>query len=680
MVLNKISAIGLMFMLVLSSIGFIIFSTDNVNATGENWLGDYQYRKEITIGSHASITGNYQFCISVEYGSGTDHVLSSGTGASPIISVYVNGHCRSDFLDVDFTGPDGITTLSYFRYYYSASSQAIFWVKYTGGLTSGGTIFIYYGNSGDSINGGSAHNVFNWYDDFEADADSRFTGDTAYTNYANGYLLLTDSTATRSIYTTTTFSIGKCAFIHGYMTYASGSSGYGGHWGFKPSSGNYGVAMASDWDGSANDRAYTGSGTWTSQTMTAGTLTTNQGYEITWTPTACKYYAGGTLLKTITSTIPTGEYPFHIRASKGTSGVCQNYVYELFIREYVANEPTATSFGAETPRPISPTYCIITSSITTTTVNKLVYFNATVDNSPTLYTWNFGDGNTSSSPSNSTSHTWTTDGTFNVTCNASNPIGYFVGYIIITITEIPPTYCNITVSDTSVFAIEPIYFNATSDQTISECNWDFGDGQTASGVSVVHHWLTSGTFTVNCNVSNSGGYKNNAVNVTVVAPYWVSTPVTSVNVSSVYLYEISYQGYGVPTINISGNGAEYLTFSINKIMGVFPIQGVYSVIITADYGEGVIINQTYSVAVTGVGTEIDNSLDLTEITLLVFIIFILAIFTFVGLRLWFFMILGGFAYLLVAINYVQILDGLLSLMMAGGGIMFMLWGGYRYVR
>lgn len=72
-------------------------------------------------------------------------------------------------------------------------------------------------------------------------------------------------------------------------------------------------------------------------------------------------------------------------------------------------------------------------------------------------------------------------------------------------------------------------------------------------------------------------------------------------------------------------------------------------------------------------------LDLSKIAILTFIIFFLAITTIVGLKYWFFMVLSGIGYLFVAVMVVEPLDSTFAILMAGAGVLFMLWGGYRYV-
>lgn len=101
------------------------------------WLPGWTYRKSHVINPSTGAGTNYQVQIIVHYGSGTD----SGC------DVYLNGHCRTDFGDVRFTGSDAVTQLSYWMENKTDDVNAVFWVKITDDLSLNPvTIYIYYGN------------------------------------------------------------------------------------------------------------------------------------------------------------------------------------------------------------------------------------------------------------------------------------------------------------------------------------------------------------------------------------------------------------------------------------------------------------------------------------------------------------------------------------------------------
>jgi hypothetical protein len=100
------------------------------------WLTGWRHRKRCTVSGCAGAGSNYQFPLTVYYGSGTD------SGAS----VYLDALCRLDFSDIRFTTSDGETLLSYWLKSKTDGSNAIFWVKDSESLEADNTIYLYYGN------------------------------------------------------------------------------------------------------------------------------------------------------------------------------------------------------------------------------------------------------------------------------------------------------------------------------------------------------------------------------------------------------------------------------------------------------------------------------------------------------------------------------------------------------
>lgn len=99
---------------------FMLIISGAVNA---GWLTGYAYRKNHTINSASGAGTNYQVCIKVYSGSGTDGtetVYEATCG-----KVYLNNHASNWPNDIRFTGSDG-TTLLYNWKETSDSSSAVF--------------------------------------------------------------------------------------------------------------------------------------------------------------------------------------------------------------------------------------------------------------------------------------------------------------------------------------------------------------------------------------------------------------------------------------------------------------------------------------------------------------------------------------------------------------------------
>ena len=92
--------------------------------------------------------------LTVHYGSGSD------SGAD----VFCNDHCKQDFSDLRFTDSDGFTLLNYWIESYTASNNAVVWVKFDSIGTGATTFFMYYGNSGaaSASSGGNTFLFFLW--------------------------------------------------------------------------------------------------------------------------------------------------------------------------------------------------------------------------------------------------------------------------------------------------------------------------------------------------------------------------------------------------------------------------------------------------------------------------------------------------------------------------------------
>ena len=102
-------------------------------------------------------------------------------------------------------------------------------------------------------------------------------------------------------------------------------------------------------------------------------------------------------------------------------------------------------------------------------------------------------------------------------------------------------------SETSCYVNTDIIFNAsksTSETTIQSYQWEFGDGQSATGELVTHQYLLQGTYTVELLVTDDAGLKDQAtvlINVTQpntppTAPYIEGEKELQVNKSAVFSF------------------------------------------------------------------------------------------------------------------------------------------------
>jgi hypothetical protein len=109
----------------------------------------------------------------------SNNTASIATSTQFKIAVTYDADMQSDFDDLRFTDSSGTTTIPFWVESYTASTNAVVWVKTTSLPASGvEDIFMYYGNSSTST-GGVGTTTFNFFDDFEDGSTSEYSGDVS---------------------------------------------------------------------------------------------------------------------------------------------------------------------------------------------------------------------------------------------------------------------------------------------------------------------------------------------------------------------------------------------------------------------------------------------------------------------------------------------------------------------
>ena len=156
------------------------------------------------------------------------------------------------------------------------------------------------------------------------------------------------------------------------------------------------------------------------------------------------------------------------------------------------------------------------------TENTSLSFNGSASSDPdgtiTSYTWNFGDGNSGSG--GKPTHTYVDGGTYTVTLTVEDNDGA---------TDTVSTTADITeVNDPPIADPNGPYSGSTGETItfdgsgstdeegpIASYNWNFGDGNSGSGVSSTHSYSTAGTYTVTL-IVNDGSLDSTPVSTTAV--------------------------------------------------------------------------------------------------------------------------------------------------------------------
>lgn len=143
------------------------------------------------------------------------------------------------------------------------------------------------------------------------------------------------------------------------------------------------------------------------------------------------------------------------------------------------------------------------------------------------YSWNFGDGTTATGQT--TTHQFRSIGNFAVTLTVTDSRGasQTTTKVVPVAAGTPPTAA-FTTSPANPTENQDIFFNASDStpaagRTITKYEWTFGDGDSASGVIVVHRYAAPGNYSVQLTVTDDAGTvdrdtRNLQVGVTATGP------------------------------------------------------------------------------------------------------------------------------------------------------------------
>jgi PKD repeat protein len=161
------------------------------------------------------------------------------------------------------------------------------------------------------------------------------------------------------------------------------------------------------------------------------------------------------------------------------------------------------------------------------TTPLVVAFDASLstdfDGAIVSYQWDFADGTVGSGAT--ISHVFETPGVFGVSLTIIDNDGAAVSSAaVITVEEdpnavsnvLPTALINATPNDDGSITFDA-YDSEDPDGTIQTYTWDFGDGSSGSGLSVVHDYAAAGNYTVTLSVvDDEGGISSDQLVVSIV--------------------------------------------------------------------------------------------------------------------------------------------------------------------
>jgi len=149
----------------------------------------------------------------------------------------------------------------------------------------------------------------------------------------------------------------------------------------------------------------------------------------------------------------------------------------------------------------SPSNVTSVASSTYTKNGLSVTFTNTSTNSPTSYSWNFGDG-TALSTVKDPVHTYAAAGTYTVVLTVRNTGGSTTHTQSITVAELAPAIASSTYTKMGL----TVTFTNASTNNPTSYSWNFGDGTAVNtGINPVHRYSAAGTYTVTLTATNSDG-------------------------------------------------------------------------------------------------------------------------------------------------------------------------------
>lgn len=217
----------------------------------------------------------------------------------------------------------------------------------------------------------------------------------------------------------------------------------------------------------------------------------------------------------------SGATANHTYASGGT------YTVTLTVTDSTSLTTTLTRSVAVAPNQVPA------AAISTTTSHLDVAFDGSASADPdgtiAAYAWDFGDGATATGAT--TSHTYATVGTFTVTLTVTDDSGATATKTRTVTTSLAPNQDPTAAFTSSTDLLKVSVDGSTSadaDGTVASYAWNFGDGETATGVTASHTYAAPGTYTVRLTVTdNRGGTSTVTRDVTVVRNVAPTAAITS---------------------------------------------------------------------------------------------------------------------------------------------------------
>jgi PKD repeat protein len=130
-----------------------------------------------------------------------------------------------------------------------------------------------------------------------------------------------------------------------------------------------------------------------------------------------------------------------------------------------------------------------------------VFTNTSTGTDPLTYSWDFGDGG--SSTAENPTHIYAAPGSYTVTLTSTNPLGSDVFTSMIFVAS--PAQAGFVHNGPIYLWETAVFTNTSTGSPPLSYLWDFGDGFTSTAENPTHQYTTAGIYTVTLTVTNAFG-------------------------------------------------------------------------------------------------------------------------------------------------------------------------------